>query len=75
MDNRLVALDAQVPADAADLPLSPALPALDDVVHEIGNSEPLMNFVAESDEEGGAPRRGLDPEALDPVIFAGLMAP
>jgi hypothetical protein len=75
MDNRLVALDAQVPAEGADLAPPPAQPALDDVVHEIGYSEPLVNFVAEADEESGAPHRGLDPEALDPAIFAGLMAP
>lgn len=69
MEDRLLALDAQVP------PLDePELPDLDEVVYEVTTSEPLVSFV-EGSAFGPPPPRELDPEALDPAIFAGLTAP
>ena len=65
METGLLELDAQVPALDGEMP---AQPALDDVVYEMTTSEPLFSFVADADST-------LDPEALDPAIFAGLMTP
>lgn len=65
MENGLLELDAQVPTLDVQ-------PDLDDVVYEMTTSEPLVSFV---DADLEAPRaRSLDPDALDPAIFAGLMA-
>jgi len=65
METRLLELDAQVAALDGEMP---AQPALDDVVYEMTTSEPLVTFVADDDS-------ALEPEALDPAIFVGLLAP
>jgi hypothetical protein len=65
METGLLELDAQVAALDGEMP---AQPALDDVVYEMTTSQPLVTFVADADS-------ALDPEALDPAIFVGLMAP
>ncbi|GAC1323200.1 MAG: hypothetical protein NVSMB25_19260 [Thermoleophilaceae bacterium] len=71
MDHGLLAVDAQL--STLEAPGGVREPGLDELVHELGVSEPLMNFVAETGE-GARPAR-LSPEALDPAIFAGLLAP
>lgn len=78
MDSRLTVMDAHLsPLEVGGDRLEQ--PPLDELMWEIGVSEPLMSFVPEFDEASASSRpnaaRALHPETLDPVIFAGLLSP